>query len=145
MSLKARLGSRKRPTDVYALRIDDDTAARRELAAAMDADADPSRVEAARAAVDACYEQVTITALAPVDMEDLLEAHPPVDPERKTMFNPVTFVPALLAACVESDVTKEDWAEYTTKGPMTTGEANELFRVVWELNYRTPDPSVPKG
>lgn len=144
MSLKARLAQSELPTTTHKLRVAKDTAARRELVDAC-ATGDTERIDAAQRAVDACYEQLTITALPPVDMEALLEAHPPVDREHKTMFNPVTFVPALLAACVDSDVTEEDWAEYTTKGPMTPGEVNELFRVVWDLNYRAPDPAVPKG
>lgn len=144
MSLKDRLATRKRPTITYALRIDDDTIARSELVAAQ-AVGDEGRIVAAREAVEACYEQVVITALPPTELEELLEAHPPPPADQgKKMFNPATFVPALLAACVNSDVTEEDWAEYVTAGAMTTGEVSAIFNAAWELNYRVPDPSLPK-
>jgi hypothetical protein len=144
MGLKDRLSSRRRPTATYALRIDDDTVARAELGAAR-AVGDESRIVAAQEAVEACYEQVTLTALAPADMEALLADHPAPEPlQGKSIFNPVTFIPALLAACVDSDVTEADWAEYVTTGAMTFGEVTDLFNTVWELNYRAPDPAIPK-
>lgn len=144
MGLKDRLASRQRPSTTYRLRIDDDAAARSELAAAHDADS----IAAAQAVVDACYETLTITALPPVEMEALLAAHPATDEQRakdKTVFNQDTFVPALLAACIDSDVTEADWADYVSKGAMTTGEVNALFAAAWEINYRDPSPSLPFG
>lgn len=146
MSLRDRLAVRARPTTTYGLRVDDDTTARAELVAAQ-ADGDAERVAAARAAVHACYEQLLIRALPPTDMEALLEAHPPTKTQRDrgAVFDPVTFVPALLTACVESDITVDDWSDYTTKGPLTQGETTALFTAVWELNYRAPDPDLPKG
>lgn len=144
MGLKDRLATRQRPTVPYALRIDDDTTARAELAAARAAE-DESRIVAAQHAVEACYEQVQITALPPADMEALLAEHPPPEGSKdQKIFNRATFVPAFLAACVESDVTEEDWAVYVTTGAMTIGEAAALFDAAWSINYRTPDPSVPK-
>jgi hypothetical protein len=145
MGLKDRLADRPRPSTTYSLRIDDDEIPRAELIAARAA-CDESRIVAAQEAVEACYEQVTITALPPVDMEALLAEHPaPENANVQKIFNPATFVPALLAACVESDVTEEDWAVYVTTGAMTIGEVGALFDAVWSLNYRAPDPSVPKG
>lgn len=142
MGLKDRLAARRRPTAPYSLRIEDDSTARAELAAASSA-GDEGRVVAAQGAVEACYEQVTLTALPPVDLEALIAAHPPPAGVGK-IFNPRTFVPALLAASVGSDVTEDDWSEYYTSGAMTTGEVSDLFEAVWQLNYRVPDPSVPK-
>lgn len=147
MSLRDRLAKGTRPRTTYPLRVEDNTAARAELAAAT-ASGDDDRVTLARDALDACYEQVGIVALAPAEMEDLLELHPPPEEQRKkgAIFNRVTFVPALLAACVESDVTEDDWREYTTTtGPLTPGEVTDLFNTVWDLNYRGPDPWVGKG
>lgn len=148
MGLKDRLATRQRPTVTYSLRIDDDTRPRSELAAAQ-ADGDEGRIVAAQLAVEACYEQLTITALSPLDMEELIQAHQPTDELRKrnanVLFNPATFVPALFAACVDSDVDEESWAEYTSRGPMTPGETNSLFNAVWGVNYREPDPALPKG
>lgn len=144
MGLKDRLATRQRPSAPYQLRIDDDAVARAELAAARDA-GDESRIVAAQEAVESCYEQVRITALPPSEMEALLAAHPaPESAKVQKIFNPATFVPALLAACVESDVTEEDWSVYVTTGAMTIGEVGALFDAVWNLNYRAPDPSIPK-
>jgi hypothetical protein len=111
---------------------------------------DESRIVAAQLAVEECYEQVTINPLPSPELEDLRQAHLPTDEQRKRLgpgilFNPDTFVPALLAACVDSDVTEEDWYEYITTGVMTSGEINALWDVVWGLNYRPPDPTIPKG
>jgi len=148
VSLKDRLANRKRPSTTYSLRIDDDTAARAELAAAQAA-GDDARVAAAQAVVDACYEQVTITAVAPKTMEELRAAHPPTDIQRdrdkKAEWDPATFVPALLAACVDSDITEAEWAEYTTTGSLNSGEVNSLFNAAWEINYRVPDINLKKG
>jgi hypothetical protein len=145
MGLKDRLADRPRPSTTYSLRIDDDEIPRAELIAARAA-GDESRIVAAQEAVEACYEQVTITALPPADMEALLAEHPaPENANVQKIFNPATFVPALLAACMDSDVTEEDWAVYVTTGAMTIGEVGALFDAVWSLNYRAPDPSVPKG
>lgn len=147
MGLNDRMANRKRLTDAYPLRIDNDKVARSELAAAVVAE-DESRVVAARLAVEACYEQITITALSPNKMEDLREKHPPTDEQRKkhgALFNPTTFIPALLAKCIDSDVTEENWAEYTSTGTMTPGEVNDLFNTVWNLHYTAPSPDLPKG
>lgn len=161
MGLKDRLAARKRPSAPYQLRIDDETAARAELAAAQAADDEP-RIVAARAAVEACYEQVTVVALPPaprphpqpddpMDLETLLKKHQPTDEQRaknkSVLFNQRTFVPALLAVCVIGDdvPSEEEWAEYTTSGTMTTGEVSDIFNAVWAINYRVPDPTIPLG
>jgi hypothetical protein len=159
MGLKDRLAARKRPSTPYSLRIDDDAAARAELAAAQAA-GDDKRAAKAREAIEACYEQVTIVALPPgpkpnpqpddpMDLETLRAAHLPTHEQRAkskdVLFNPQTFVPALLAVCVESDVTEAEWAEYVTSGAMTTGEVSALFNLAWEINYRIPDPAIPLG
>lgn len=144
VGLKDRLATRKRPSAVYSLRVDDDRVARSELAAAQ-VDGDEDRIVAAQLAVEACYEQLTVTALAPVEFEALLEEHPPPADQRQKMFNPKTFVPALLVACVDSDVDEETWADYTTTGAMTIGEVGGLFQVAWDVNYREPSADLLKG
>lgn len=147
MGLKDRLATRKRPSTPYKLRIDSDDAARAELAAAQ-MEGDEERIALAETAVQACYEQVTITALPPVELEKLLAAHPPTDEQRAKkppeLFDS-TFIPALLAVCVESDVTEDDWIEYTTTGSMSTGEVSDLFGTAWLINYRIPNPDLKKG
>lgn len=147
MGLRDRLARGARPQVTHPLRVEDDTAARAELAAAT-ASGDEERITLAREAVAACYEDVVIVALPPADMEALIGQHPPTQEQRSRngIFNPATFVPALLAACVESDVTEDDWREYTsTAGPMTAGEVTALFNAAWDLNYRIPDPDLGKG
>lgn len=144
MGLTDRLATRKRPTTTHSLRIDDDKVARSELAAAVAA-GDEARIVAARLAVEACYEQLTLTALPPVKFETLLEDHPPPPAEKaQKMFNPATFVPALLAACVDSDVDEATWTEYTTTGAMTIGEKAALFQAAWDINYREPSADLLK-
>lgn len=153
MGLKDKLAKASRATVTAQLRVGNVTAAQATLAAAQ-ADGDPDRVKAATAAVGACYEPVVLTALHPAQMETLLGKHPPTDEQRERskreqktqpMFNPDTFVPALLAASIESDMTEDDWAEYTTTGAMTAGEVADLFSKAWELNYRVPDVDLKKG
>ena len=141
MGLRERLRGRARPTDTFLLRVDDDTEARAELAEAV---RDGGDLVAAQAKVDGCYETLLITALPPADMEALRAAHPPTDEQAGAPWNAATFLPALLAECITGDVTEEDWAEYTTKGPMTVGEVRDLFDTVMAVNYRSHDPHLGK-
>lgn len=145
MRIGDRLASRPPVTAPYQLRVADDRAARAELATAR-AEGDETRIAAALAAVEACYEEVTITALAPEVMEALQGQHPPTEEQRdrNALYNSVTFPPALIAACVDTDDTEQEWDEYTKKGPLTLGEALDLFYACWDINHRTPDPWLPK-
>lgn len=143
MSLRDRLRARSRPTATHDLRVEDDTAARNELAAALQ-DGAPERIEAAQTALQTCYETLHLTALPPADMEALIAAHP-APGGSDSAWNPATFIPALLVACVGGDATEDDWAEWTTKGPLSVGESRDLLNAVLAVNYRTPDLSVGKG
>lgn len=148
MSLRQRLAQRQRPSVTFRLRIEDDTSAQAELAAAQ-ASGDADRITSAQDTVNACYEPLIITALPPAEWEALIEQHPPTEEQKKqgnSWFNPVTFYPALLAACVDGDETEDEWMEYTTKGPLSLGEANALIDAVTSVNQRGPEPWVtPKG
>lgn len=143
MSLRERMRAKAPAATTHSLRIEDDTVARAELAAAQ-TDGGPERIREAREAVNACYEELQITALAPDDMEALISQHPPLDGQQ-TLWNPATFVPALLAACIGGDATEDDWRSWTTTGPMSTGETNALFDKVYGVNYRTTGPILGKG
>lgn len=145
MKIGDRLSSRPPVTAQYQLRVADDRETRAELAAAS-AEGDETRIAAALAAVQACYEEITITALAPEVMEALQGQHPPTEEQRdrNALYNAATFPAALIAACVDTEDTEQEWAEYTTKGPLTPGEALDLFHACWDINYRTPDPWLPK-
>ena len=146
MALRERLANRKRPTATFALRIEDDTAARVALVAAQDSK-DPEAITAAQAAVDACYEVLHLTALSPADWEELVAQHPPTEQQKKAdkWCNMDTFVPALLAACVAGEESEDEWADYLTKGSLTFGEAAALTTAVFQLNQRIPDSWYPKG
>lgn len=165
MGLKERFASRQLPQVVYPLRMDyspDSDAAERELGAAerelafaqsqgwTDLGGLRRRVEQARLARAAFYEELTIRALPPAEFEELVSAHPSSKEQRDksgpaAVWNVDTFVPALLAACVDSDMTADDWAEVTSKGPMATGEVAALFQAALTVNDRTPDEHLGKG
>lgn len=109
-------------------------------------------VTAARAVVAACYEHPTITALPPADMEAMIGEHPPTaaQAEDGATWNPVTFAPALLAACVsfgpdEPGWSAQEWAEETRHGTLSLGELNSLFQAALDVNSRSPDPLTGKG
>jgi hypothetical protein len=162
-SLRARLLARERPRAEFRLRITDPATADRALREASTAwrlavyrdgdDSDAARdakakADEAQAEVDACYETLQLTALPPADMEALITAHPPTAEQREagqTPWNTETFRPALLAACVEGDMTEADWADFITKGPVSLGEVAALWAAALGVNDRTPDASVPKG
>ena len=148
MSLKAKLSVAQPRTAEHRLRIEDDRAARAELAAALTTD-DQERVAVARATLDACYETLLLTAMAAEDWDDLLTAHPPTGSQRERggWCNPITLLPPALVACVrDSDVEEQDWRQYlATGGPIGPGEALALFDDLVRLHERSPDPAVPKG
>lgn len=165
MGLKERFASRQLPQVVYPLRMDyspESDAAEREFAAAerelafaqsqgfVDLGGYRRRVDQARAAREQFYEQLTIRALPPAEFEELVAAHPSSKEQRDkngpaAVWNVDTFVPALLAACVDSDMTADDWTEVTSKGPMATGEVAALFQAALQVNDRTPDEHLGKG
>lgn len=143
MTLRERLAAIRKRTATHRLRVEDDAAPREELAAAI-AGGDTERIAAAQRALDACHETLHLVALAPADWDALVAAHP-LDGRGDGWFDPVTFLPAALAACVQDDeITEADWTDYTTKGAMAPGEVRALLDDVVALHGRAPDPSVPK-
>lgn len=154
MSLKARLSKRELPTAEFPLRISDDSEARGELVAAQyelrlaegrddanEAKAAKAKVTKAQKKVDSHYETLILRAIPSVDMERLIELHPPKK-DSDDAWNVETFRPALLAACVEGDMTEQDWAEFLAGCPL--GDKRELFTAALRVNDRSPDPSVGK-
>lgn len=104
--------------------------------------------------VHGCFITLTIRALPPAELEDLIDAHKPDDDEREqgSIFHRKTFAPELIARCVfDSDDAEKpsgsaaEWDEQMTGGNMSLGEAASLFQACWDVNDRTPDPDVPKG
>lgn len=108
------------------------TRAREAVAAAQRAEAD-------------CYEHVTVTALPADEFEALVDAHPTRDGDAGGVpWHTATFRPALLAACVDADMTEQDWAAYFAESG-SVGDQVGLYNAVLEVNTRTPEPSIPKG
>lgn len=160
MSLKERLRARARPQATFALRMADTSDATRELEEATrewrlaqlrdDDGSHRKEIAAAKKKVDAaektladCYEQLTLVALPPAEMEALIAAHPAKDGDAP--WNEATFRPAVLAACVEGDMTEADWAEFLAAGPVSLGEVRALWAAVMSVNDRSPDITIPKG
>jgi hypothetical protein len=164
VSLKDRLAKRQRAQATYRLQITDPSDAQAKVQAAEraarratgdKAKAADKKVKAARRALDACYESIVLTALPADDYEALVEAHPPeakevaeaqAKKEPPPVWNTSTFRPALLAECVEDDMTADDWRDALNN--MSAGERQELFVEAVRVNEqsRTVDPMVlPKG
>jgi len=108
-----------------------------------------TRVEAAQVAVDACFEHMAVNALPPTDFEELVAAHPPTVAQRQqdpsVQWNDATFRTAVLAACVEGDLTETDWTEMIAKGQVTLGEVRALVQAAIATNDRSVDVRVGKG
>lgn len=139
MSLKARLKGAQPRTATHRLRIEDDAKPRADLAAAHES-GDERAIEVARAALDTCYEQITLVAMPAQDWDCLVDAHPPADDKAKkygAWCNPMTLLPAALVACVQnSDATEQDWAEYVVTGAMGPGDATALLDKLVSLHSR---------
>ncbi len=146
------------PSKVLAVAEDELSRARLDLATAEAArtvsTAQRRSVEDAEVAYRECFTWLTLRALHPAEMEELVAKHPPddVDAARREPFHRATFMPALLAACVydgpdepEPALSEAEWAEQIPKGSGSAGEVGALFSAVWLVNDRTPDVSVPKG
>ncbi|MGR6922548.1 hypothetical protein ACU635_50555 [[Actinomadura] parvosata] len=158
-SLRERLLNRPRPSGEVPLRITDDTAARedvereRRLLAMLQLQGgvEEAVLRRARAAVAkaekklrACYEFITVRALVPEDFEALVALHPPRPDTKDQMWNRDTFPKAAFFACVESDMSAEEW-EQTWASGLSSAERIELGNAAIRVNIRTPDESLPKG
>lgn len=157
---RERLLARQRPSTVYQLAVEDDAAAVAELNAAKDAldtarfrsddgaeqavtDAE-ERLAAARSAVEACYEPVTLTAMPPAEFEALV-AKPEYAPRegRDERWNAETFPRACFLACVDtSDLTAAEWESFVD-GSLSQGERTALFLAAVGINARWPSGSIP--
>jgi hypothetical protein len=167
MGLHDRLRARPLPTETVRIPVDPEAAAtaERDLDAAAwaleeartrgSADLAELRARAAatRAAVDGLqYESVTLRGLPPAEWEALIDQHPPPEDGARpgAQWNPATFRPALLAACVvpadgEDPPSASDWEQIAKDGSLSAGELNTLFSAAVALNLRTPASAVGKG
>lgn len=158
--LRERLLNRARPSGACPVRVEDDTDAREEAEQArillnllqMRGDAaDQAAVRKARArlkkaeqALRGCYEFVTLRALPPDDFEALVADHKPRPETDDRMWNGATFPKACFLACVESDLSAEDWQHVWTT-VLSNAERIELSNAAIRVNIRVPDSSLPKG
>lgn len=158
MGLRDRLVDRPRPASVCRLKVDDTAAAEQAVDEATDAyrfaqmlvadgkSADVAaakrKLDKAQAAYDACFEPVTVRALAPPDYEALVAEHPaPKDSDNAFAED---FPRALFLACVEGDMTREEWETFLDTSA-SEGERSALHFTALQVNNRPPDESVPKG
>lgn len=155
-----RFLGRKLPSAPYSLALEDDTDAVTELEAAKEsletaqfreddraeaavAEAEV-RLEQARAAVAACYDTVTLTAMLPKEFEALVAAHPPRD-GKKEKWNATTFPRACFLKCIDDDVlTPEEWGTFVDEN-LAAGEGEALMLTAVGLNARWPSGAVPNG
>jgi hypothetical protein len=158
---RERLLARKRPSVPYQLAVVDDTDAVAELAAAKEAlDAAgyrvdegaeqavaeaEARLEKARAAVEACYEPVTLTAMLPAAFEELI-AQPEHAPRegKDERWNADTFPRACFLACADDDgdMSAQDWDTFTVEN-VSQGERESMFMAAVGINARWPSGAVP--
>lgn len=167
-SQRDRLMNRELPFVTQAITLEDPTAAIRALnraervlqIAEQSGDAaDIKRTKAARnraqKKVDACYEVLTIRALRPKAYDELIDEHPPTpeqhaaapEPHLAPQWNRDTFRPALLAACVDGDMTEDDWVAWLEEHS-ARGEGQRLFvaAIAVNENERLPESvMLPKG
>lgn len=75
-------------------------------------------------------------------MDELLAAHPPTKDQQLqgVAFNPDTFNPALISAClVEPAVTEEEFKEIWESDEWSQGELATLFNAAWTLTMEGLD------
>lgn len=153
-----RLKNRSLPTDTYWLQVDDTTEPGRALAEARDQlrtrllidasaeDVDKAReaVKAAEAALKACYEPITVTALEPGAWEDLIKEHPPREGHPDDdVWNTDTLPRAAFLACAPKEWTPAEWEAFLDH-KLSPAEREGLYITAVAVNARVPDPTVPK-
>lgn len=160
MSERARLLGRRLPGAVFALRVDH-TAAADAAAAALESTHHALRLAQARGtaldeltarvtAADAAYApfclRLLVRAIPADEFEQLELDHPPTpeQAERGLPWDVATYVPALLAACVDGDMTEQDWRELRRAGGIAAGESSALFALCLQVNDRSPDAHLGK-
>lgn len=111
-----------------------------------------TRVDDAVNRVRDCYTFLTVRALPPAEMEDLIAQHPAPEGKPGELFDRKTLMPILLERCVfdspesqEFALSAEEWEQQITKGSGSAGEIGALFHAVWNVNDRAPDVNLPKG
>jgi hypothetical protein len=106
-------------------------------------------VAEAQAARDACFHRIWFRSLGDVEFDALVALHPPLpgqDADRLA-WNPTTFEPALLEACVvDSDLTAEEWADELADESRWSGpDKRAVSRAAMAAQRQTLAELVPKG
>lgn len=152
-----RLKARSLPTETYWLQVEDTAAPGRALAEAREAlqmriltDADRYAVDAARqvvkdaeAALRACYEPITVTAMEPAAWEALVKEHPPRKDTDDDVWNVDTLPRAAFLACAPTEWSRQEWEEFLDHR-LSPAERMGLLNTAVAVNARIPDPTVPK-
>ncbi len=160
MSRRDRLRGRGRPSATYPLPTGEVAAAARALRLAERAwqlahlradEGGPAAVAAAREALDqaqqtleAAYETIELTAMAPEDYELLVTKHPPREGTDDEEWNTDTFPVACFLACAPGDMGEQEWEEFLRRN-VSWLEKEELLNLAVAVNVRKVDPAVPKG
>jgi hypothetical protein len=97
-------------------------------------------------------EVFQLRCLPPQRWDELVEAHPPTDEQRRAgwSWNVTTFRPVVLEACVltpdgDEPLTARHWVEVAEEGEMRVGELELLFAEAVQLNARQPRLDLGKG
>lgn len=109
-----------------------------------------ARLVAAREATAELVETFQVGMVPPPDYDGLIGDNPPSEEQRKAgaMWDHATFVPALLAACVdqgtEDQLSAAEWAADIKDGVYASGELARLFDACLTVNDRSLDVRVGK-
>ena len=158
MGLRERLRNRPRPGVPVRLQVDDPREAERHLEEALiglrlaqtrgadeqAVDGLRAGVEAARVAVETCFEEVRVTAMPPEDLEALIGAHPPREDGEDESWNRDTFPRALLLECLPDDMTADEWQAWL-RVHCSDGEIAVFEAAALRINVRAPEGTLPKG
>jgi hypothetical protein len=156
MSQRERLLKRRIPALQVSIRVDFSADADEAFAAHAAAERDlrstrlrglvdeaRARVEELKAALAPFVEVLFVSPIPPVVYEQLILDHPPTiaNREQGLIWNPATFAPALLAACVGQELpegermTEKDWTDWLSiAGAGVSGDLIRLFRTCLEVN-----------
>lgn len=156
MSQRERLLQRRIPASRLPIRVDFSAEADAAFAAHAAAERDlqsagfrpladevHARVEKTKAALAPFVEVLLVSPIPPPVYEQLILEHQPTDANRAQglIWNPDTFAPALLAACVGQELpegermTEKDWIDWLSiPGAGLSGDLIRLFRTCLEVN-----------
>lgn len=167
MSQRDRLLGRRIPPTPVAIRVDfspeADTAFAAHEAALRDLETAESRgvdldtvqalVAETKTALGLFQEILQVSPIPPSVYDDLIGEHPPTDKQREQSYswNPDTFGPALLAACIGQDLpadermSEKDWIDWASTPAAGHGEYVSLVNTCLAVNDRTLNLNVGKG